>query len=120
MKINDIITDETGSVYTNAAIGCNENNAMLEEIEAKDNIRRFKVVPVPDATDDEKKASVRIVRDENLNETDKYMLSDYPVSEEEREKYRAYRQYLRDYTQEQNWFENQPFLFEEWNEKNVN
>ena len=32
-QINDIITDEIGSVYAETATWCNENNAMLEEIE---------------------------------------------------------------------------------------
>lgn len=38
-------------------------------------------------------------RDRLLYETDKYMIPDYPITEEEREEYRLYRQYLRDIPQ---------------------
>lgn len=44
-----------------------------------------------------RKAEVlRAERDGLLAETDKYMILDSPISEKEREQYRAYRQYLRD------------------------
>ena len=38
----------------------------------------------------------RAERDNLLAQTDKYMLSDFPITDEEREQYKAYRQYLRD------------------------
>ncbi len=110
-QLNDIITDENGNVYASAAVWCNENKAVLQEIEAKDNIRRFKVVPVPDATDDEKKAAVRAVRNQYLAETDKFMISDFPITDEERARYRDYRQYLRDYTKTDGWFDKEPAAF---------
>ena len=113
-QISDIITDENGNVYASAAVWCNENKAVLQEIEAKDNIRRFKVVPVPDATDDEKKAAVRAVRNQYLAETDKFMISDFPITDEERARYRAYRQYLRDYTKTDGWFDARLMTFETW------
>ena len=115
-KINDIITDENGSVYTETTVWCNENAAMLEEIEPDSNIRRFKVLPVPEPNGEEKREKVRFNRDQYLRETDKYMLSDYPVSEEEREKYRAYRRYLRDYPETAEWFDKEPTTFEKWKE----
>ena len=113
-KINDIITDETGSVYTDAAVWCNENNAMLEEIEAKDGIRRFKIIPVPELTEEEKQKQVRFVRNQYLAETDKFMIADFPITEEERTQYRAYRQYLRDYTKTEDWFNAAPSKFDEF------
>lgn len=61
-----------------------------------------------------KKASVRVVRNSYLEETDKYMLVDFPISEEERENYKGYRQYLRNYTDIQDWYEKFPLTFEEW------
>lgn len=71
-KINDIITDEIGSVYAETAIWCNENNAMLEEIEPEGDVRRFKVVPIPEPTEEELKKA-RIAELQNyLNETDWY------------------------------------------------
>lgn len=45
---------------------------------------------------EQKAALLREQRDKLLYETDKYMLPDYPITEEEREEYRQYRQYLRD------------------------
>lgn len=39
---------------------------------------------------------IRTQRDSLLAKTDKYMLPDYPIIDEEREQYKAYRQYLRD------------------------
>lgn len=54
-QIGDIITNENPETYIDTAIWCNENGAVLEEIEAKDGVRRFKVVPVPEETDEEKR-----------------------------------------------------------------
>ena len=71
-KLNDIITDEIGSVYAETAMWCNENNATLEEIEPEGNIRRFKVVPIPEPTEKERN-TFRITELQNyLNETDWY------------------------------------------------
>lgn len=42
-------------------------------------------------------------RNELLLKTDKYMISDYPISEEEREEWKVYRQKLRDLTEQENW-----------------
>lgn len=47
-----------------------------------------------------KAGEVRCLRDQYLAETDKYMLEDFPISAEERERYRLYRQYLRDVSRE--------------------
>ncbi len=38
---------------------------------------------------------VRKIRDELLKETDKYLLEDFPISEEQKEKYKIYRNALR-------------------------
>ena len=138
-KIGDIITDENGSLYASTAIWCNENGAYLEEIDPVEKeveeefsepdetgleitktktvtriFRQFKVTQIPEPTEDEKKAFVRSARNQYLAETDKYMLADFPISEEERGQYSAYRQYLRDYTQQDGWFENNPPAFDEW------
>lgn len=65
-------------------------------------------------TEEEQKESIRADRDYLLVDSDKYMLSDFPISEEEREKWVAYRQYLRDYTKQENWWEKSPKTFEDW------
>lgn len=51
-----------------------------------------------------------------LKGTDKFMLMDFPISEAERQLYLAYREYLRNYTDSENWWEKEPLTFEEWNE----
>ena len=65
-------------------------------------------------TEDELKAQVRFVRNCYLEQTDKFMLVDYPTTDEEREQYKAYRVYLRDYTLEDEWWLANPKTFEEW------
>ena len=66
-------------------------------------------------TEDELKAQVRSVRNQYLEQTDKYMIVDYPITDDERELYKQYRTYLRDYTLSENWWESNPLKFEEWN-----
>lgn len=63
---------------------------------------------------EQKKAEVRAVRDQYLSDTDKYMIPDFPITEEERQQYKDYRNYLRDYTKAENWYEQNPLTFEEW------
>ena len=71
-KINDIITNENGALYAETAVWCNENGAVLEEIEPENGVRRFKVVPVPAPTEKERNA-LRIAELQNyLDETDWY------------------------------------------------
>ena len=66
-------------------------------------------------TEDELKAQVRAVRNQYLEQTDKYMIVDYPITDDERELYKQYRTYLRDYTLTDNWWKVNPLTFEEWN-----
>ena len=61
-----------------------------------------------------KKASVRAVRNQYLADTDKYMIVDFPISDEEREEYKAYRTYLRDFTEMEEWWTEMPLTFDEW------
>ena len=64
---------------------------------------------------EQRKEEVRSVRNQYLEQTDKFMIADYPISDEERELYKQYRTYLRDYTLTENWWESNPQKFEEWN-----
>lgn len=76
------------------------------------------VLTVSDEAIEQKKAEVRAVRNQYLEETDKYVaLSDFPITDEEREQYKAYRVYLRDYTLEDEWWLANPKTFEEWSEQ---
>lgn len=56
-----------------------------------------KIMKIRKQTENARKSeALRIERDGKLAETDKYMIPDFPISEEEREQYKTYRQYLRD------------------------
>ena len=72
------------------------------------------VLTVSDEAIEQKKADVRAVRNQYLEQTDKYMITDYPITDEERELYKQYRVYLRDYTLSENWWEHSPKTLEEW------
>lgn len=50
------------------------------------------------APDDQKMDFIRRDRDEKLLESDRYMLPDFPITEEKREEWKIYRQALRDIT----------------------
>ena len=65
---------------------------------------------------EEKQARVREVRNQYLEDTDLYMIVEFPITEEQRNQYKAYRQYLRDYTLGENWWEENPLSFEDWQE----
>ena len=71
----------------------------------------------PEPTEDEKKTNVRAVRDSYLRDTDYTQLLDSPYSEEEIKQYAAYRVYLRNYTNQENWWEQNPMTFDEWKKK---
>ena len=62
------------------------------------------------------KEQVRAVRNQYLEQTDKFMISDYPITDDERELYKQYRTYLRDYTLSENWWEHSPKDFSTWKE----
>lgn len=62
-------------------------------------------------------AKVRARRDELLLMTDRYMLADFPIAEEEREQYRQYRQYLRDIPETPDFPEAEAMDFAAWREQ---
>lgn len=63
-----------------------------------------------------KQENIRHIRNDYLSDTDKYMIVDFPVSDDERDLCKVYRQYLRDYTQTPDWWESYPKTFEDWKE----
>ena len=63
---------------------------------------------------EQRKEQVRAVRNQYLEQADKYMIMDYPITDDERELYKQYRTYLRDYTLSENWWEHSPKTLEEW------
>ena len=77
------------------------------------------VLTVSDEAIEQRKEQVRAVRNRYLEQTDKYMITDYPITDDERGLYRQYRVYLRDYTLSENWQESNPLKFEEWNNPSI-
>lgn len=57
---------------------------------------------------------VREIRNNALQQTDKYMIVDFPISDEDRETMKQYRQYLRDYTKQKDWWKSLPMTFDEY------
>lgn len=72
------------------------------------------VLTVSDEAIEQRKKEVRAVRNQYLEQTDKYMIADYPITDEERELYRQYRTYLRTYPECRDWYKANPKTFEEW------
>ena len=72
------------------------------------------VLTSSDEAIEQRKEQVRAVRNKYLEQTDKYMITDYPISDEERELYRQYREYLRTYPECQDWYKANPKTYEEW------
>jgi len=66
---------------------------------------RIETITIPTTVTNElvlnKISILRRDRDEKLQESDKYMLHDYPITEEKREEWKVYRQALRDITDTQ-------------------
>ena len=107
MKLNKPYTN---AQYANLAVYCNKNGLIIE-----DKGDYLEAVNPPEPSVEEKEAEVRQVRNQYLEQTDKYMITDYPITDEERELYKQYRTYLRDYTLTDNWWKVNPLTFEEWN-----
>ena len=74
------------------------------------------VLTSSDEAIEQRKEQVRSVRNQYLEQTDKYMITDYPISDEERELYKQYREYLRTYPECQDWYKNPPKDFSTWKE----
>lgn len=64
---------------------------------------------------EQKKEDVRAVRNQYLEQTDKYIaLSDFPITDDERELYKQYRVYLRTYPECRDWYKANPKTYDEW------
>ena len=72
------------------------------------------VLTVSDEAIEQRKEQVRAVRNQYLKQTDEFMIVDYPITDDERELYKQYRTYLRDYTLSENWWEHSPKTCYEW------
>ena len=63
---------------------------------------------------EQKKTEVRAVRNQYLEQTDKFMIADYPITDDERELYKQYRVYLRTYPECRDWYKANPKTYDEW------
>lgn len=104
----------TSKQYANFAVYCNGNGLIIE-----DKGDYLEAVDPPEPTVEEKQVAVRSIRNQYLSETDKYMIVDYPITDEQRADYVAYRQYLRTYPETENWYEHNPLSFDEWKAEQV-
>ena len=72
------------------------------------------VLTVSDEAIEQYKEQVRAVRNQYLEQTDKFVLADYPITDEERELYKQYRTYLRTYPECIDWYKANPKTYDEW------
>ena len=73
----------------------------------------------PEPTEDELKENVRFIRNGYLASYDFTQLPDAPFTVEQKELYAQYRQYLRNYTEQSDWWLKNPLTYGEWlNENN--
>ena len=68
-----------------------------EEYEVEELVRYYQIVEIPTPTTEELSVQKRAERNAILDATDKFTsVPDYPITDEKRKQYKAYRQYLRD------------------------
>lgn len=60
----------------------------------------------------------RFARNQFLAASDKFMLSDYPITEAEREQYKQYREYLRDFPETEGFPDVEILAFADWLDNN--
>lgn len=94
-KISKPLTEEQQYFYSECAVWCNENEAMIE-----DKGDYYEVVPVPEPTEEDLATQARSKRDYLISETDYLLMPDYPISQESSEAVKVYRQALRDVPQQ--------------------
>ena len=88
-------SEESLKEYSELASWCNKNNAMIV-----DQGDYYEAVPVPEPTAQELASMVRSQRDAKLSATDYLVVPDYPISPEDLEAVKTYRQALRDISEQ--------------------
>ena len=120
MNYGDVIEYIDGTFsgeFEAAKVWAKEHGVSFDEDLTKRNLpKRYFVIGSEIETEEKNiQHRVRFVRNYYLDTTDKYVsVPDFPLSDEERELYINYRQYLRDYTKAENWWLEEPKTFEEW------
>lgn len=72
--------------------------------------------PEPDPVE-QREARARAIRNAYLQDTDVYMLPDFPVTPEERAVIAAYREYLRHLPDTAGWYDRHIMTLDEWREQ---
>lgn len=73
------------------------------------------VLAISDKAIEQYEEQVRAVRNRYLEQTDKYLsVTDFPITDEQKEQYRQYREYLRHYPEQANWYKQNPLDFDNW------
>ena len=109
-QFGDIITEEN---YVDAANWCNmhsESGLTIMEVNGQ-NLISYGEEP----TLEEMALMKRRERDYYLSQTDKYLMSDFPITDEKREKYKEYRKYLRDLPASDLFPNIDVLTFDQWN-----
>ena len=106
----------------------NANQGQIIEIEPAETfydgvakiVRRFRIVPLYPETEEKKQERMLMIRDRYFSEyVDWYQSKPLLWSEmtkAEKDEIKAYRLYLKDYNNTENWWENEPMDFETWKE----
>lgn len=98
--------------YTQGAIWCNENGAMIEVIDGE-----YVIVAIPEPTVEELQAEVRAVRNSYLEtyvDPKQLVMVWDSLSADDKKLYADYRQYLLDYTEQEDWYLQNPMTLDEW------
>lgn len=106
MKLNDIVVIED---YTAAREWAVKHGFTLVKVQGG-----YRIAKPAEIGETEKAYRIRQQRNALLTATDFTQLSDAALTDEEKARFAEYRQYLRDYTKTENWYENNPLPFEEW------
>ena len=102
----------TNKQYADLAVFCNENGLIIE-----DKGDYLESVNPPAPTKEQLAEEKRAIRNKYLTDSDKYMLPDFPVSDEERALWVKYREYLRNITKAPNFPNVDVLNFKNWKEQ---
>lgn len=111
---DELSAEEYEAVYREVARACSESG----EYTILSDGQKYAVHKIQPPTEDERRAEMRLRRDRLLEQTDRFMLSDYPITETEREQYKQYRQYLRDLPETEGFPDVEILAFANWLDNN--
>lgn len=99
MDGRELSADEVERIFGNKACQASPLTTVVSDDGTE--IVSFTPLPEREKSDDELAAEIRAARDVLLTETDHLVMPDYPISEEDLSLVKAYRQALRDITEQE-------------------